>query len=124
MKKILSVFLAAVMVSSVASLRSLADTASAADEGSNTVAWQGDEDDYGEYLNEISQLPSAVTDVTLNNENTTRLESGENLYWQGIIDEARTAGVKYFVVEQDDCQGRDPFECLEKSYNYLREIVK
>lgn len=47
-----------------------------------------------------------------------------NLYWQGIIDEARNAGVKYFVVEQDDCEGRDPFECLEKSYNYLREIVK
>ena len=85
MKKILSVFLAAVMVSSVASLRSLADTASAADEGSNTVAWQGDEDDYGEYLNEISQLPSAVTDVTLNNENTTRLESGERISFTAEI---------------------------------------
>lgn len=85
MKKILSVFLVAVMVSSVASLRSLADTASAADEGSNTVAWQGDEDDYGEYLNEISQLPSAVTDVTLNNENTTRLERGERISFTAEI---------------------------------------
>ena len=47
-----------------------------------------------------------------------------NLYWQGIIDEARNAGVKYFVVEQDDCEGRDQFECLEKSYNYLKEIVR
>ncbi len=47
-----------------------------------------------------------------------------NLYWQGIIDSARNAGVKYFVVEQDDCQGRDPFECLKKSYEYLREKIK
>lgn len=46
-----------------------------------------------------------------------------NLYWQGIIDEARAAGVKYFVVEQDDCQGRDPFECLKKSYEYLRTTI-
>lgn len=47
-----------------------------------------------------------------------------NLCWQGVIDSARNAGVKYFVVEQDDCQERDPFECLEKSYEYLREKIK
>ena len=32
-----------------------------------------------------------------------------------VIEEAKNSGVSYFVVEQDDCQGRDPFECLEKS---------
>ena len=73
------------MVSSVASLRSLADTASAADEESNTVVWQGDEDDYGKYLNEIGQLPSAVTGVTLNNGNATKLESGERISFTAEI---------------------------------------
>lgn len=47
-----------------------------------------------------------------------------NFFWQGIIDEARNAGVKFLIVEQDDCEGRDPFDCLEKSYNYLKENIK
>lgn len=45
-----------------------------------------------------------------------------NLYWPGIIEEARKSGVKYFVVEQDDCQDRDPFDCLERSYNFLKKL--
>jgi sugar phosphate isomerase/epimerase len=32
------------------------------------------------------------------------------------------AGAKYAYVEQDDCYGEDPFECLKKSYAYLRSI--
>lgn len=44
-----------------------------------------------------------------------------NMYWKGIIEEALNSGVKYFVVEQDFCQDRDPFECLKKSSNYLHK---
>ena len=40
-----------------------------------------------------------------------------NLNWPGIIDAAKAAGVKHAMVEQDDCYGKDPFECLRVSYN-------
>ena len=45
-----------------------------------------------------------------------------NMFWDGIIKESREAGVKCFVVEQDNCQDRDPFECLKRSYEYLRKL--
>lgn len=41
-----------------------------------------------------------------------------NLYWEGIIDAAAQAGVKYYVVEQDSCPG-DPFESLKRSSDYI-----
>ena len=47
-----------------------------------------------------------------------------NFNWKGIIEQARESGTKYFVVEQDDCQGRDPLVCLENSFNYLKKNYK
>ena len=32
---------------------------------------------------------------------------------------AEKAGTKYAFVEQDDCFGEDPFDCLKKSYDFL-----
>ena len=32
------------------------------------------------------------------------------------------AGAKYAYVEQDNCNGEDPFECLKKSYDYLHSL--
>lgn len=43
-----------------------------------------------------------------------------NLYWEGIIDEAIKAGVKYYIVEQDTCPG-DPFDSLKMSSEYLHK---
>ena len=37
---------------------------------------------------------------------------------QAFID----AGSKYAFVEQDNCNGEDPFDCLKKSFDYLRSI--
>ena len=46
-------------------------------------------------------------------------EVGEgNLNWPKILDAARAAGVKWYVVEQDTCQ-RDPFESLKISLENL-----
>ena len=42
-----------------------------------------------------------------------------NLNWDGIIAGCRDIGVKWYLVEQDDCHGRDPFERLKMSYEYL-----
>ena len=33
---------------------------------------------------------------------------------------AESAGVQYMMVEQDDCNGEDPFACLKRSYEYLK----
>lgn len=49
-------------------------------------------------------------------------EVGEGvLEWPAIIEAATAAGVEWALVEQDNCYGRDPFECLATSY---RNMVK
>lgn len=45
------------------------------------------------------------------------------IWWEGVIETAVKAGVKYFVVEQDTCPG-DPFESIQKSADYLKRFVK
>jgi len=44
-----------------------------------------------------------------------------NLNWDAIFASAKEAGVKYAMVEQDDCYGRDPFECLNTSLQNLKK---
>jgi sugar phosphate isomerase/epimerase len=43
-----------------------------------------------------------------------------NLNWQNIMDAAQEVGVKYGFIEQDECYGKDPFECLRISLQNLR----
>ena len=39
-----------------------------------------------------------------------------------IISTCEKLGVEYALVEQDDCYGRDPFDCLKESYDYLKSV--
>ena len=43
-----------------------------------------------------------------------------NLNFDRIFEKARDAHVQYMLVEQDDCNGEDPFDCLKRSYAYLK----
>lgn len=43
-----------------------------------------------------------------------------NLNWEKIFEAAEKAGTKYMLVEQDDCNGEDPFDCVKRSYDYLK----
>lgn len=43
-----------------------------------------------------------------------------NLNFDRIFEKAESAGTRYMLVEQDDCNGEDPFECLRRSYENLR----
>lgn len=43
-----------------------------------------------------------------------------NINFDRVFREAEKAGTRYMLVEQDDCNGEDPFECLRRSYAYLR----
>ncbi len=38
------------------------------------------------------------------------------LHFDRIIAAAQEAGTAYMLVEQDDCNGEDPFDCLKRSY--------
>jgi sugar phosphate isomerase/epimerase len=50
------------------------------------------------------------------------MEVGEgNLNWSAILKAAKSAGVKWFIIEQDTCY-RDPFDSLETSLKNLREM--
>lgn len=43
-----------------------------------------------------------------------------NMNFNGILKACETAGCEYLLVEQDDCYGTDPFECLKISYDNLK----
>ncbi|MCD6365548.1 MAG: sugar phosphate isomerase/epimerase, partial [Planctomycetes bacterium] len=44
------------------------------------------------------------------------------LDWQGILAEADAGGVEWYIVEQDHCYGRDPFESLAISYRNCKAM--
>ncbi len=45
-----------------------------------------------------------------------------NMNFEGIIKACEGAGVEHLLVEQDNCYGEDPFNCLKKSYDYLKSL--
>ncbi len=45
-----------------------------------------------------------------------------NMNYPEIVKACRAAGVKYAYVEQDHCYDENPFDCLARSYNYLRSL--
>ncbi len=50
-------------------------------------------------------------------------EIGEgNLNFAGIIPACKKAGTKWFIIEQDNCNGMDPFECVERSLKNTRAL--
>ena len=53
-------------------------------------------------------------------------EIGEgHIWWDGVMESAEKAGVKYYVVEQDKLwMDNDPIKSLEVSVNYLKKYMK
>ena len=43
-----------------------------------------------------------------------------NINFDRVFEKAEAGGTQYMLVEQDDCGGEDPFECLRRSYLYLK----
>lgn len=43
-----------------------------------------------------------------------------NVDFDAVFTAAEASGTKYMLVEQDDCYGENPFDCLERSYRYLK----
>lgn len=43
-----------------------------------------------------------------------------NINFQRVFEKAEAGGTQYMLVEQDNCNGEDPFACLRRSYEYLK----
>lgn len=43
-----------------------------------------------------------------------------NINFDRVFEKAAAAGTKYMLVEQDKCYEEDPFECLRRSYQFLK----
>ncbi len=47
-----------------------------------------------------------------------------NMNYRGIVAACAEQGLEYLHVEQDDCNGLDPFECMRVSYNNLKTLTR
>lgn len=45
-----------------------------------------------------------------------------NINFDRVFEKAEAAGTQYMLVEQDECYGEDPFDCLKRSYENLRSF--
>ena len=43
-----------------------------------------------------------------------------NINFDRVFEKAAAGGTMYMMVEQDNCNGEDPFDCLRRSYNFLK----
>lgn len=43
-----------------------------------------------------------------------------NINFDRVFEKAEAAKTEYMLVEQDDCNGENPFDCLKRSYEYLK----
>ena len=82
-----------------------------------------------EYVNKYAgRLPAIhLKDMgigTVNGDRKQQMrEIGEgNLNFRGIVEAARKAGTKWFIIEQDNCNGLDPFDCVERSLKNLKAL--
>lgn len=83
--------------------------------------------DVCEYIRKLSGRLDILhlKDYGIENETPYTAAIGDGiLNWDEIISAARKADVKYYVVEQDDCRGEDPFKALERSRKFLDKYVK
>ena len=43
-----------------------------------------------------------------------------NINFDRVFQKAEEAGTKYMLVEQDNCNGENEFDCLKRSYDFLK----
>ena len=62
-----------------------------------------------------------VKDMAIEGREQRFAEVGEgNLNWPAILEAGRQSGTRWYIVEQDRCYDRDPFESLKISFNNLK----
>ena len=43
-----------------------------------------------------------------------------NLNWDRVLEACRKAKVEWYIIEQDNCNGEDPFDCLGRSLEFVK----
>jgi sugar phosphate isomerase/epimerase len=74
----------------------------------------------------IARLPGRVPCVhlkdlgmSMDRAHQMRSVGAGNMNWDRILDACRQSNVRWYIVEQDNCNGLDPFDCLKASRDYL-----
>lgn len=63
-------------------------------------------------------------DMRINDDKQLMAEVGEgNLNWKQIVKACEETSIEWIAVEQDDCYGEDPFECLKTSFHNLKKML-
>lgn len=78
-----------------------------------------------EWIEKLSgRLPCIhLKDYAVNGGDRKMAAVGEgNINFEKVFAAAEAAGTKYMLVEQDDCNGEDPFDCAKRSYDYLKSF--
>jgi sugar phosphate isomerase/epimerase len=77
-----------------------------------------------EWINKVKgRIPCVhLKDMAVKTDRTQLMaEIGEgNLNWPGILKACKDAGVEWYIIEQDNCNGLDPFDCVERSLKNLK----
>lgn len=76
--------------------------------------------DYGEYLRCV-HLKDMIYDAADRNVHMAPVGAG-NMNYRAIIDACLEQNVEFAFVEQDDCYGADPFECLRVSLENCKKL--
>lgn len=65
-----------------------------------------------------------MKDMAITSEREQRFAAiGEgNMNFAGILEACKEIGVEWGLVEQDQCYGNNPFECLQTSFQNLRQL--
>lgn len=65
-----------------------------------------------------------LKDFDISSDGSRRMrEIGEgNLNWSSILEACKNIGIKRYIVEQDECNGLNPFDCLATSYRNLKKM--
>ena len=61
--------------------------------------------------------------AVINNEQRMCPVGEGNIDFDSIIKLAPSVGIEHLIVEQDDLYGEDPFDCLKRSYNYIKSVL-
>lgn len=81
-------------------------------------------------MSEIKRLKGRLPvvhfkDMKLRSDGTKQMQwigGGNTMNFETLAMAFEDAGTEYAYVEQDNCNGENPFDCLKKSYDYLRSI--
>ncbi len=82
----------------------------------------GDPADWAERLR--GRIPCVhFKDMTVvDGENRMAAVGAGNLNFERILAACESGGTEYILIEQDNCYGEDPFDCLRQSYDYLKAL--